>query len=67
MGEMKYLHEYCDFDSAYAQAERENQEEYESGYYPDSSNFELAEIIALRNMGLILKFFLGKRFNHIFV
>jgi hypothetical protein len=49
MGEMKYLHEFCDFDSAYAKAEQEHQEEYEAGYYPDMSTFDRAEQIAITN------------------
>jgi hypothetical protein len=47
MGEMKYLHEYCDFDYTFIQADEEFKEEIEPGFYPDMTKFERAEEISL--------------------
>jgi len=51
MCEMKYLYEYCDFDSAYQKAYEDQQEEYNAGYYPDCTVFEQAEMSVLSDVG----------------
>lgn len=51
MCQMKYLYEYCHMDECYEEAERDQQEELDAGYFPDCSTFELAELIALNRYG----------------
>lgn len=51
MCQMKYLYDYCHMDDCYDKAYKEQQEEYEAGYFPDCSVFEQAEMMALHKCG----------------
>jgi hypothetical protein len=51
MCQMKYLFDYCDMDTCFEKAKKEQQEEYDAGYFPDCSLFDQAELIALKKMG----------------
>lgn len=51
MCQMRYLYDYCDFDTCFEQARQNQREERRAGYYPDSNLFDDAEHIALRRFG----------------
>jgi hypothetical protein len=47
MCQMKYLFEYCHMNNCKDEVYKEQQEEFEAGYFPDCSVFDQAEYIAL--------------------
>lgn len=51
MCEMKYLHEYIDFNHYYDLAYDEHKDLLKAGFYPDCTVFEEAEEMALKSVG----------------
>ena len=51
MCEMKFLYDYANIKDAFDEAREEQEEEFNAGYIPDCSLFEMAELIALKKCG----------------
>lgn len=51
MCEMKFLYDYCDMNKCLIRAEKSNDKEFDAGYFPDTSVFDLAEMFALEKHG----------------
>jgi hypothetical protein len=57
MCQMKYLFEYCDMKNEIEKAKKEQQEEWNDGYFPDISVFDHAELNILRRINTYPKIF----------